>query len=106
MDAGRKLVDAPVDNINWHLSSVLGGRRLLASPSNTKTTFRDPKTSNLRRSKMNCVVFSSEFLRDPDDHLKLTEDTRNLGLVVCRGPTIIIVHPQDSMEQISNPFVQ
>ncbi|XP_003745625.1 U6 snRNA-associated Sm-like protein LSm7 [Galendromus occidentalis] len=49
---------------------------------------------------------TTEFLRDPDDHLKLTEDTRSLGLVVCRGPTIIIVHPQDSMEQIANPFVQ
>merc|ERR1711915_736397 len=29
----------------------------------------------------NCI----EYLRDPDDPYKLTEDTRVLGLVVCRG---------------------
>ncbi|XP_022710183.1 U6 snRNA-associated Sm-like protein LSm7 isoform X2 [Varroa jacobsoni] len=56
---------------------------------------------------LNLVIDNTtEFLRDPDDSLKLTDDTRSLGLVVCRGTAIIVIHPQDSMEQIPNPFVQ
>jgi hypothetical protein len=26
-----------------------------------------------------------EFLRDPNDDNRITEETRNIGLVVCRG---------------------
>lgn len=43
---------------------------------------------------------------DPDDQLKLTEDTRQLGLVVCRGTSVVLICPQDGMEAIPNPFVQ
>ncbi len=50
----------------------------------------------------NCV----EFLRDPDDPFKVTEDTRQLGLVVCRGTAVVLVCPTDGMEAIANPFVQ
>ena len=46
-----------------------------------------------------------EYLRDPDDPYKLTEDTRQLGLVVCRGTTVVLISPMDGMEQIPNPFV-
>ncbi|RWS14068.1 small nuclear ribonucleoprotein (snRNP) splicing factor-like protein [Dinothrombium tinctorium] len=49
---------------------------------------------------------TTEFLRDPDDPYKLTEDTRPLGLVVCRGPAVVVVCPVDGMEQIPNPFIQ
>lgn len=43
---------------------------------------------------------------DPDDQYKLTEDTRQLGLVVCRGTSVVLICPQDGMEAIPNPFIQ
>ena len=46
-----------------------------------------------------------EYLRDPDDPMKLTDDRRPLGLVVCRGTSVVLVCPADGMEQIANPFV-
>ncbi|KAK2465128.1 hypothetical protein APHAL10511_002820 [Amanita phalloides] len=39
-----------------------------------------------------------ELLLDPEPH------TRNLGLVVLRGPTITIISPVDGFEEIDNPF--
>uniref|UniRef100_A0A8C4RC27 U6 snRNA-associated Sm-like protein LSm7 n=1 Tax=Eptatretus burgeri TaxID=7764 RepID=A0A8C4RC27_EPTBU len=47
-----------------------------------------------------------EYLRDPDDQYKLSEETRQLGLAVCRGTSVVLVCPQDGMEAIPNPFVQ
>ncbi|CAG0879329.1 unnamed protein product [Darwinula stevensoni] len=47
-----------------------------------------------------------EYLRDPDDPYRLTEDTRPLGLVVCRGTAIVLICPLDGTESIPNPFVQ
>ncbi|KAJ4445797.1 Sm-like protein lsm7 [Periplaneta americana] len=49
---------------------------------------------------------TTEVLRDPDDPYKLTEDTRMLGLVVCRGTSVVLICPVDGMESIPNPFVQ
>ncbi|XP_054280708.1 U6 snRNA-associated Sm-like protein LSm7 [Macrosteles quadrilineatus] len=49
---------------------------------------------------------TTEFLRDPDDPYKLTRDTRLLGLVVCRGTSVVLICPVDGMESIPNPFVQ
>ncbi|CAH0563880.1 unnamed protein product [Brassicogethes aeneus] len=46
-----------------------------------------------------------EYLRDADDPYKLTEDTRELGLVVCRGTSVVLICPMDGMESIQNPFV-
>ena len=48
----------------------------------------------------NCI----EYLRDPDDPYKLTDDTRTLGLVVCRGTAVTLVCPMEGMEAIANPF--
>jgi U6 snRNA-associated Sm-like protein LSm7 len=48
---------------------------------------------------------TTEHLRDPDDPYKLTEDTRQLGLVVCRGTSVVLICPVDGMEAIANPFV-
>ena len=45
-------------------------------------------------------------LTDPDDPFKITDQTRNLGLVVCRGTAVVLICPSDSMEQIANPFLQ
>lgn len=47
---------------------------------------------------------TTEYLRDPEEH-KLAEDTRNLGLVVCRGTSVVLICPQDGLESIQNPFV-
>ncbi|XP_075152434.1 U6 snRNA-associated Sm-like protein LSm7 [Haematobia irritans] len=46
-----------------------------------------------------------EFLRDPDEPFKPSEETRNLGLVVCRGTALVLICPQDGVEAISNPFI-
>ncbi|XP_077295820.1 U6 snRNA-associated Sm-like protein LSm7 isoform X2 [Arctopsyche grandis] len=48
---------------------------------------------------------TTEFLRDPDDPYKLVEDTRPLGLVVCRGTSVVLICPVDGMEAIQNPFI-
>ena len=42
----------------------------------------------------------------PDDPFKITDETRNLGLVVCRGTAVVLICPADSMETIANPFIQ
>ena len=49
---------------------------------------------------------TTEYLRDPDDPFKLSDDTRPLGLVVCRGTSVVLVCPVDGMEAIANPFLQ
>jgi U6 snRNA-associated Sm-like protein LSm7 len=43
-------------------------------------------------------------LRDPDDPYKMASETRALGLVVCRGTSVVLISPQDGMEEIANPF--
>eukprot|EP01102_Stenamoeba_stenopodia_P012365 TRINITY_DN3896_c0_g3_i1.p1 TRINITY_DN3896_c0_g3~~TRINITY_DN3896_c0_g3_i1.p1 ORF type:complete len:100 (-),score=15.64 TRINITY_DN3896_c0_g3_i1:114-413(-) len=45
-----------------------------------------------------------EYLRDPEDPYKLTDETRTLGLVVCRGSAVMTIAPVDGTEEISNPF--
>ncbi|CAH2045548.1 unnamed protein product, partial [Thlaspi arvense] len=47
-----------------------------------------------------------EFVRDHDDPLKTTDQTRRLGLIVCRGTAVMLVSPTDGTEEIANPFVQ
>lgn len=46
-----------------------------------------------------------EYVRDSEDLYKLTETKRNLGLVVCRGPAVTVLCPQDGHEPIQNPFL-
>ena len=40
------------------------------------------------------------FISEPEPH------TRNLGLVVLRGPTITLLNPVDGFEEIENPFAE
>ncbi|KAJ8634143.1 hypothetical protein MRB53_027479 [Persea americana] len=48
-----------------------------------------------------------EFLRDPDDPLKTTDQTRQLGLIVCRGTAVMLVSPTDGTDELpTNPFIQ
>ncbi|KAI6207451.1 Sm domain-containing protein [Aphelenchoides besseyi] len=46
---------------------------------------------------------TQEFLRDPDDLLKITDETRSLGLVVARGTAVTVIAPNEGVEQIANP---
>jgi U6 snRNA-associated Sm-like protein LSm7 len=43
-----------------------------------------------------------EYLRDADNNV--TENTRTLGQVVCRGPQVSLISPVDGLEEIANPF--
>ena len=38
-----------------------------------------------------------ESLRDVNDPLKITDETRNLGLIVCRGTSVMVVSGLDGM---------
>lgn len=47
-----------------------------------------------------------EYLRDPEDPLRISDQTRNLGLVVCRGTAVMMVSPTSGTKEIANPFGQ
>ncbi|KAJ1617034.1 putative U6 snRNA-associated Sm-like protein [Pavlovales sp. CCMP2436] len=49
---------------------------------------------------------TKEYLKDPDDPYKLLDETRPLGLTVCRGTTVMLICPVDGYEEIANPFLQ
>ncbi|KAJ2787576.1 U6 snRNP-associated protein Lsm7 [Coemansia interrupta] len=50
---------------------------------------------------------AEETLRDPENPDSMDEERkRHIGLVVLRGPSIILVSPTDGSEEIENPFVQ
>lgn len=66
---------------------------------------RAPRPSALSYGR--CVHFRRLAGRaDPSDPYKLTETTRSLGLVVCRGPTVMLVCPMDGYKETENPFLQ
>uniref|UniRef100_A0A915E5N4 Sm domain-containing protein n=1 Tax=Ditylenchus dipsaci TaxID=166011 RepID=A0A915E5N4_9BILA len=48
---------------------------------------------------------ATEFLRDPEDPQKMTDEKRSLGLIVARGTAITVVAPNEGIESIANPFV-
>lgn len=50
-------------------------------------------------------------LDDVKEHLRnesgtILDETRELGLVVVRGPTLVMISPVDGAEEIANPFLQ
>lgn len=47
---------------------------------------------------------TNEFVRDKDDPTRITDETRTLGLVVCRGTAVMMVSPTQGAEEIANPF--
>ncbi|CAD7702964.1 unnamed protein product [Ostreobium quekettii] len=78
-------------------------------PANTCTTFT-AVTGVLKGydQLMNLVLDeTNEFVRDPDDNYRITDETRTLGLVVCRGPAVMLVAPTTGTDEIvGNPFLQ
>ena len=68
----------------------------------------DPSLASLSEMEISIFYlfyFDGFSYRDPDDPYKLTQDTRHLGLVVCRGTAVTLICPMDGMESIANPFV-
>jgi len=51
-------------------------------------------------------VFAWGSDTDVDDPYKLTDEKRQLGLIVCRGTAVTLVCPCDGMMEIANPFLQ
>lgn len=51
------------------------------------------------------IPFGSPFPTDLEDPLRLTEETRSLGLIVCRGTSVMTVAPRDGTSEIENPFL-
>ena len=47
---------------------------------------------------------TKEYSRDVDDPLRRTDETRNLGLIVTRGTSVMVVSPLDGLKEIENPF--
>jgi U6 snRNA-associated Sm-like protein LSm7 len=46
-----------------------------------------------------------ETLRDAADPYKLTDETRSLGLLVCRGPSVMLVMPVEGRSETDNPWL-
>ena len=46
-----------------------------------------------------------EHVRDPEDAMRITAVTRRLGLMVCRGTSVMVVSALDGCDEISNPFL-
>eukprot|EP00656_Telonema_subtile_P056883 TRINITY_DN9219_c0_g1_i1.p2 TRINITY_DN9219_c0_g1~~TRINITY_DN9219_c0_g1_i1.p2 ORF type:complete len:104 (-),score=41.45 TRINITY_DN9219_c0_g1_i1:307-618(-) len=47
---------------------------------------------------------AQEYLRDPDDPYTVLEEKREIGLVVARGPSVMLICPMDGTQEIPNPF--
>eukprot|EP00658_Telonema_sp_P-2_P005765 TRINITY_DN12176_c0_g1_i4.p1 TRINITY_DN12176_c0_g1~~TRINITY_DN12176_c0_g1_i4.p1 ORF type:complete len:145 (+),score=64.66 TRINITY_DN12176_c0_g1_i4:118-552(+) len=47
-----------------------------------------------------------EFLRDPDDPYRVLDESREIGLVVARGPSVMLICPMDGTQEIPNPFLE
>uniref|UniRef100_A0A7N2KTN1 U6 snRNA-associated Sm-like protein LSm7 n=1 Tax=Quercus lobata TaxID=97700 RepID=A0A7N2KTN1_QUELO len=74
----------------------------------TRTVIGDKNVESEVQSKVESEVMSSrpaEFIY-PDDPLKTTDQTRRLGLIVCRGTAVMLVSPTDGTDEIANPFIQ
>jgi U6 snRNA-associated Sm-like protein LSm7 len=41
-----------------------------------------------------------------DENNEITQETKQLGLVVCRATAILLISPFDGYEEIENPFIQ
>eukprot|EP01064_Diplonema_japonicum_P024941 TRINITY_DN35759_c0_g1_i1.p1 TRINITY_DN35759_c0_g1~~TRINITY_DN35759_c0_g1_i1.p1 ORF type:complete len:130 (+),score=29.74 TRINITY_DN35759_c0_g1_i1:46-390(+) len=44
------------------------------------------------------------LIPDPEEPDTLVEETRFLGVVVCKGSLVTVVSPYDGTEEIENPF--
>ncbi|KAF8403849.1 hypothetical protein HHK36_011955 [Tetracentron sinense] len=94
MSCGRGLEELPVEGHNGH-------------PEEGSEDQHVTGTLKGYDQLLNLVLDEAiEFLRDPDDPLKTTDQTRRLGLIVCRGTAVMLVAPTDGTDEIANPFIQ
>ena len=87
--------------------AVLDIQKWIEQPVRVKFTGGREVTGTLQGfdALVNLVLDDTvEYLRDPADPYKLTDKTRHLGLIVCRGPSVSIISPVDGTEEIANPF--
>eukprot|EP00992_Anisonema_acinus_P014533 TRINITY_DN9338_c0_g1_i3.p1 TRINITY_DN9338_c0_g1~~TRINITY_DN9338_c0_g1_i3.p1 ORF type:complete len:115 (+),score=31.80 TRINITY_DN9338_c0_g1_i3:47-391(+) len=49
--------------------------------------------------------YKRRLVEDPDDPSSLVEETRYLGIVVCRGTAVMCIMPYEGTEEIANPFL-
>jgi U6 snRNA-associated Sm-like protein LSm7 len=63
----------------------------------------DNVEEHLRGTNSASAISEWVLMVDPEDG-SLLDQTRKLGLVVCRGPTIVLISPTDGVEEIENPF--
>ncbi|CAL1530027.1 unnamed protein product [Lymnaea stagnalis] len=106
---GDKRNEADKDREKKKKESILDLKKYLDKPIRVKFSGGREASGILKGfdQLLNLVLDgTTEYLRDPDDPFKLTEDTRALGLVVCRGTSVVLICPADGMEAIANPFVQ
>lgn len=47
---------------------------------------------------------TTEYLRDPNNPGAMSDKTRELGLVVCRGTSVMLVCPAEGMIETANPY--
>lgn len=48
-----------------------------------------------------------EFIRDGDDPSQLSDQTRQLGILIARGPTVLAICKEDGFEAgIENPYAE
>ena len=48
-----------------------------------------------------------EYLRDAGDQYTLTEEKRELGVLIARGPTVLALCKEDGFESgIENPYAE
>jgi len=89
--------------------NILDLNKYLEKPINVKFSGGREVTGILKGydTLVNLVLDDcEEMIRDSDDPYKLTNDKRNLGLVVCRGSAVMLISPQEGTEEIPNPFNQ
>lgn len=61
--------------------------------------------SEVRLLDVRMLLMNVHVIADPLNDFKLTEQTRPVGLVVCRGTAVIHISPVDGSEEIENPFL-
>ena len=45
-----------------------------------------------------------EILKEASDSYTPTGKVRKLGLMVCRGPAVMLISPMEGREEVANPF--
>eukprot|EP00529_Nitzschia_sp_RCC80_P034982 CAMPEP_0113483444 /NCGR_PEP_ID=MMETSP0014_2-20120614/23436_1 /TAXON_ID=2857 /ORGANISM="Nitzschia sp." /LENGTH=112 /DNA_ID=CAMNT_0000376989 /DNA_START=93 /DNA_END=431 /DNA_ORIENTATION=+ /assembly_acc=CAM_ASM_000159 len=88
--------------------SILELAKLMDAPVRVKCLGGREMTGTLKGydDLLNLVLDDcEEFLRDPTDHEKISDNKRKLGQVVIRGTQVSLISPQEGMEEIANPFM-